>query len=260
MSGPVELRYGVSRLFRRGVLLMAVLLLLCDGGSAQQVTSTRRVRRKSGPIKQIQLPNPDARGTVTFEAALTLQQSVQILAPNPLSTLDVGQLAWAGQGIIPGANPNAGQANRPLSADMQLLFVTHDGIYRYAPQGHLLEQLSTPDVRAELASLALGQQAPATGCGIIIAREKLRAARTTSQARRLLNLRVGQTAQIMQMQAAALGLASLIAGDMDVNLVKKLCGLERNVEPLHVLFVGYRPGNTPEDQARNEHPSATTQE
>ena len=64
------------------------------------------------------------------------------------------------------------------------------------PQGHLLEQQSAPDVRAQLASMALGQQALPTGCGIVIAREKLHAARSTSQAKRLLNLRVGQTAQI----------------------------------------------------------------
>jgi hypothetical protein len=64
----------------------------------------------------------------------------------------------------------------------------------------------------------------------------------------------------MQMQAGALGLASLAAGNMDVNLVRKLLGLERNVEPLHVLFVGYRPGQTPEDRARYEHPIAPNQE
>ena len=57
-----------------------------------------------------------------------------------------------------------------------------------------------------------------------------------------------------------LGLASLVAGDLDVNLVKKLCGLERNVEPLHVLFVGYRPGQTPEDRARQEQAATSNQQ
>jgi hypothetical protein len=261
MTGPVALRDGVSRLFHGGVVLSVVLLLACDVGLAQQTTTgTRRARRRSGPIKQVKLPDPDSRGSVTFEEALAQQQSVQVLAPNPLSLVDVGQLAWAGQGIIPGINSNPAQVNRPLSNDLQLFFVTHDGIYRYVPQGHLLEQQSTPDVRAQLASVALGQQALPTGCGIVIARERLRAGRSTSQDRRLLNLRVGQTAQIMQMQAGALGLASLAAGNMDINLVRKLLGSERNVEPLHVFFVGYRPGQTPEDRARYEHPTGSTQE
>jgi hypothetical protein len=262
MKGLVELRHGVSRLFRRGVLLSVVLLLACDAGLAQQATTgTRRARRRSGPIKQVKLPDPDTLGSVAFEEALIMQQAIQVLAPNPLSMLDIGQLAWAGQGLMKTQNANSVvQTERPVSSDMQLLFVTYDGIYRYVPLGHLLEQMSAPDVRAQLASVALGQQALPTGCGIVIAREKLRASRSTSQARRLLNLRVGQTAQIIQMQAAALGLASLVGGDLDANLIKKLCGLERNVEPLHVLFVGYRPGQTPEDRARHEHPTGSTQQ
>jgi hypothetical protein len=254
MKALVELRHGVSRMFRRGVLLSVVLLLACDAGLAQQATTgTRRIRRRSGSIKQVKLPDPDTLGSVAFEEALVMQQAIQVLAPNPLSMLDIGQLAWAGQGLMKTVNANSViQTERPVSSDMQLLFVTYDGIYRYVPQGHLLEQLSAPDVRAQLASVALGQQALPTGCGVVIAREKLRASRSTSQARRLLNLRVGQIAQIMQMQAAALGLASLVGGDLDVNIIKKLCGLERNVEPLHVLFVGYRPGQTPEDRARQD--------
>ena len=262
MKGLVEFRHGVCRLFRRGVLLSMILLLACDAGLAQQTTTgTRRVRRRSGPIKQVKLPDPDTQGGVAFEEALIMQQAIQVLAPNPLSMLDIGQLAWAGQGLMNTANSNSeGPTERPVSSDMQLLFVTYDGIYRYVPQGHLLEQQSAPDVRAQLASMALGQQALPTGCGIVIAREKLRASRSTSQATRLLNLRVGQTAQIMQKQAAALGLASLVGGDLDVNLIKKLCGLERNVEPLHVLFVGYRPGQTPEDRARQEQAATSNQQ
>jgi len=209
---------------------------------------------------------------VTFEEALALQQSVQILAPNPLSRVDIGQLAWAGQGIIPGVNSTPGQgiipggnstpgqANRPLSSDMQLLFVTDDGVYRYVPQGHLLEQQSALDVRAQLASMALGQQALPTGCGIVIARERLRAGRSTTRDRRLLNLRVGQTAQIIQMQAAALGLASLGAGNLDINLIRQLLSLERSIEPLHVFFVGYRLGQTPDDRARQEQIDAVNQQ
>jgi len=242
-------------------LLSVLLLLACDVGLAQQTTTdTKRARRRSGPIKQVKLPEPDTLGSVAFEEALIMQQAVQVLAPNPLSMLDIGQLAWAGQGLMITTNANSGVlTERLVSSDMQLLFVTYDGIYRYVPLGHLLEQLSAPDVRAQLASVALGQQALPTGCGIVIARERLRAARTTSQAKRLLNLRVGQTAQIIQMQAAALGLASLVAGDLDVNLIRKLCGLERNVEPLHVLFVGYRPGQTPEDRARQEQAATANQ-
>lgn len=249
MCGPVELCGGVSRFLHRAVLLSVVLMLVCEVGLAQQATpATRRARRRTGPIKQVQLPDPDLQGSVTFEAALALQQGIQLLAPRPLSLVDIGQLAWAGQGLIPGDTPNAAQPARPVSSDMQLLFVTDGGIYRYVPQGHLLEQLSVPDVRAELASVALGQQALPTGSGIIIAREKLVAKRNSSQDRRLLNLRVGQTAQILQMQAAALDLASLVAGNIDVNLIRKLCSLERSIEPLHVLFVGYRP-ETPADRA-----------
>ena len=260
MRGPVELREGVSRSLQWGILLSALLLFLCELGLAQQPATGGRRTSRRGAIKQVKLPDPDMQGSVTFEEALTLQQSVQLLAPTPLSLVDIGQLAWAAQGVIPGINPNPAQANRPLSSDMQILFVTEDGIYRYVPQGHFLEQQSTPDVRAGLASMALGQQALPTGCGIIITRAKLRAGRSTAQDRRLLNLRVGQTTQIIQMQGAAMGLASLVAGNIDTNLIRKLCSLERSVEPLHVLFVGYRPGDTPTDRLRQEQIDELTQE
>ena len=261
MRGPVELREWSFRLLRRAGLLS--LLLLCVGEMAlaqQPAPGSRRTNRRSGSIKQIKLPDPDIQGHVTFEEALALQQSVQLLAPTPLSQVDIGQLAWAGQGIIPGINPNPNQPNRPLSSDLLLLFVTDDGIYRYLPQGHLLEQQSAPDVRAGLANLALGQQALPTGCGIIIAQQRLRAGRSTTQDRRLLHLRVGQTTQIIQMQAAALGLASVVAGNIDLNLIRKLCSLDRAIEPLHVFFVGYRPGDTPADRIRQDQLRGSDQE
>lgn len=261
MRGPVELREWSFPLLRRAVLVSLLLLCVCEAALAQQpATGSRRPRRRADSIKQVKLPDPDLQGHVTFEEALALQQSVQLLAPTPLSLVDIGQLAWAGQGIIPGANPNPNQANRPLSSDLQLLFVTDDGIYRYMPQGHLLEQQSAPDVRAGLANLALGQQALPTGCGIIIARQTLRAGRSTTQDRRLLNLRVGQTTQIMQMQAAALGLASVVAGNLDLNLIRKICSLERSIEPLQVFFVGYRPGDTPADRISRTQNAASDQE
>ncbi|MCH8194386.1 MAG: DJ-1/PfpI family protein, partial [Planctomycetes bacterium] len=231
-----------------GLLLASVSLFLisvCVGQDARPRTQ-RRARRNANIVKVI-LPAPRTSSSLSLEELLASQGPLQMPASTPLDVGEIGQLAWAAQGVhVEQRRVNGG--NDP-SAGMQLLFVTAEGIFRYAPRDHSLEQLTPVDFRAPLVLASQGRPGQSVGCGILITRSTMiRATRENNRAKRLLNLRVGQMAQVVRLQAAALGLVTLDVADFDSHGFRLTARLPREMDPLHVLLVGYRS-----DQAAGEH-------
>ena len=240
-------RLIASLISRRGLLIALVSLFvtsLCVGQNAVP-RKQRRSRRNANTVKVI-LPAPRTSSSLSLEELLASQGPLQMPASTPLDVGEIGQLAWAAQGVhVEQQRVNGG--NDP-TAGMQLLFVTAEGIFRYAPRDHSLEQLTPVDFRAPLVLASQGRQGQSVGCGILITRSTaMRGARENNRAKRLLNMRVGQLGQVIKLQAAALGLVTLDAADFDAHGFRLKARLPREMEPLHVLLVGYRS-----DQAAGE--------
>ena len=240
---------GPARYVKLGLCLwLGIAAGLCQ---AQEKAGTvvRRPRR-AAQVKIIQLPQPKLTSTVSFEQLLLRPADPLFLSPNPLSAQEIGQLAWAAQGVLLAQRPantvptglvQSGVLS--LLNDMQVLIATYDGIYRYEPRGHFLEQKTQVDVRAALAISAFGQGATPSGCVILLTSpDRFKGNRQNERAKRMLNLRVGQVTQILQLQATSLGLVSRPAENLDANVIRKTCSLDRTVEPYHMIFVGYRGG------------------
>lgn len=223
------------------VVLLALLLTSLGLAQVQAERPKRKSRRNTNTVKVI-LPRPRLSGSLSVEQVLVSENTVsQIPSAVPLDVTDIGQLAWSALGVNPMVQ--AGNLRTDPLAGVELLFVTAQGSYKYQAQGHSLEQLSANDMRIPLTLTAFGQQAPATGCGIIIAKSTTtRGSRQNSKVKRLQHLKVGAMAQILKMQATSLGMITLEAGDFDENLLRRAVGLARTVEPLHILLMGYRPG------------------
>jgi SagB-type dehydrogenase family enzyme len=190
--------------------------------------------------KIINLPEPNESGSISLEQAISSRRSHRNFLPKTLALEQIGQLAWAAQGQSGQGRyrtvPSAG-ATYPL----ELLIVIGDGLYHYLPERHCLEQLGGEDLRANLASAALGQgfieAAPLT---LVFAAQFIRTTgRYGQRGVRYIYMEAGHAAQNVHLQAAALGLASVAVGAFDDALVSKALTLPRHLEPVYMVVIGY---------------------
>lgn len=206
-------------------------------------------RRTRAPQKIIRLTKPSLTGTLSFEEALSKRRSVRLFAGKPLESVQIGQLAWAGQGIT---EPQRGLRTAPSAGEtypIDLFFATQEGLFVYRPAEHSLEQTSDQDIRSNLAAAASMQESVATaGCDIIVAGSVRKlTTQFRDKARTYMLLEAGHIAQNIQLQAVCLDLASVTIGGFDTNQVSRACGLLRGLEPLYIICVGY-----PIEQAAEE--------
>jgi SagB-type dehydrogenase family enzyme len=199
----------------------------------------RRIRASEQRV--IQLPEPNRTGLVSLEAAINTRRSTKQFNNTPLNYAQLGQLAWAGQGIT-----NKQQGLRSVysvgdSYPIDLYFVTAEGLFVYNPDGNSLKQISSQDMRKQLSAAAEGQgPVEDAACDIVIAGSVRRIApKFGNRAQKFMLLEAGQVAQNIQLQAVSLGLASLPVGSFEMRNVSKVCELSNDFEPLLIVCVGH---------------------
>ncbi|MBA7482045.1 hypothetical protein ES707_17526 [subsurface metagenome] len=198
-------------------------------------------RRSRTPQKIVRLTKPNLTGTVSFEEALAERRSVRLFASKQLDSEQIGQLAWAGQGIT---DQQRGLRTAPSAGEtypIDLYFATEEGLFVYRPAEHSLEQTSDQNIRGRLAAAASMQESVATaGCNIIVAgsvRKLTKQFRT--KARTYMLLEAGHIAQNIQLQAVCLDLGSVTIGGFNTKDVSRICRLPRGMEPLYIICVGH---------------------
>ncbi len=212
-------------------LLAAVLPAFCE--------VPRRTR--AGELKVIQLPEPNKSGAVSLETAINMRRSVQQFADAPLSFAQIGQLAWAGQGIT---DKQQGLRAVPSAGDLypiELYLVTPEGVFVYNSEGHSLKQISSLDLRKQLSSAASGLgPVEDAACDIVIAGSVRKIApKYGNKAQKFMLLEAGQVAGNIQLQAVSLGLASMPVSDFETRNVARVCELPAEFEPLLIVCVGH---------------------
>ncbi len=212
-------------------IVLACFATLCLG----------RSRSRSAPQMIIQLTDPDLIGAVTLEEALAKRRSVRQFSSKPLNRTQIGQLAWAGQGVT---EPQRGLRTAPSAGEtypIELLFATHEGVFVYRPADHSLMQTGNQDIRNALATAASMQGSIAgAGCDIIVAGSSRKLTdRFKNKARTFMHMEAGHVAQNIQLQAVCLDLGSVTVGGFDTKEVRKACKLRRDLEPLYIICVGY---------------------
>ncbi len=221
-------------------IILAVFATLCPGQRRSRVS----------PLKIIQLTEPSLKGTVSFEEALARRRSVRQFTDQQLKPAQIGQLAWAGQGITEPVRRLRTAASAGETYPIQLYFATQEGLFAYRPEEHSLEQISNVDVRGRLGAF----NAP---CNIIIAgSERTLAAKFRGEANKYMLLEAGIIAQNIQLQAVCLGLGSVPVGGFDVRGVRKICKLSRSLEPILIISVGYPAAETKTEQDKEENDKA----
>jgi nitroreductase len=150
-------------------------------------------------------------------AALQRRRSVRAFAARALAPAELGQLLWAAQGE---ADARDGVRTAPSAGALYplVLFVAMaNGLFRYVVEEHALEQVSSRDLRGDLAAAALGSR--------------------RSPKRRACS-RSGHAAQNALLTATALGLAGYPVGAFDDARVAQLPRLGRGEVPLYLVPVG----------------------
>ncbi len=200
--------------------------------------------KMSGPIGLPQV----SESSFPVEKAVRGRRSVRKYSEEPLRLFQVSRLLWAAQGLTEPdkelrAVPSAG-ATYPLEV---FIVVSRDGVddleegvYRYSVEGHCLEPLLEGDVSSLLSHAALGQgfveSAPAS---MVIAAHHDRTTKVYGERGvRYVHMEAGHAGQSIALQAVALGLSTVMVGAFDDILVKKVLGIDRNLEPLYIIPVG----------------------
>jgi len=223
---------------KRLAMLTIVLACFATLGLGQR-------RTRISPQNIIQLTDPNLTGKLTFEEALAKRRSVREFSSEALKRSQIGQLAWAGQGVT---DSQRGLRTAPSAGAMypiELFFATAEGVYAYRPTEHSLLQTSQQDIRSNLArATATPEPVIGAGCAIIVTGSSRKlASRFGSKSRTYVALEAGHVAQNIQLQAVCLGLGSVTVGGLDTAAVRKVCRMSRDTEPLYVICVGYPVGD-----------------
>ena len=195
----------------------------------------------------MELPAVRLVGDVSVEEALAARRSVRVYEEALLGLEEVAQLLWAAQGITSEwggrTAPSAG-ATYPLEVYVVVGAVKglEAGLYRYIPDEHIVRRVKEGDLRAKLSSAALGQEwvhtAPASL--VLAARYERTTRRYGERGKRYVHIEVGHVGQNVYIQAASLGLGTVMVGAFDDAKVKELLGIEE--EPLAIMPVGRPAG------------------
>jgi SagB-type dehydrogenase family enzyme len=211
------------------------------GSAAYDLSVARQTTTTAG--SGMKLPEWKIGLRQPVEEIIQKRRSVRDYAASPLELEEISRLLWAAQGLTDPegfrAAPSAG-ALYPLELYLAVGLVhgLAAGVYRYRPSGHALDSVAIGDIREPLAKAALGQQcirgAPAviavTG---IIART---ARKYGERAPRYVHMEAGHAAQNVYLEAACLGLGTVVVGAFHDETVQRLLGCEG--QPLYLMPVG----------------------
>jgi len=194
----------------------------------------------------VTLPPPLSDGGHSLEKALRERRSVREFRAQALRLEDIGQLAWAAQGMAARSGqrtaPSAG-ALYPLElyvavANVQGLAA---GVYRYEPSAHRLDAIAQGDRRRALVAAALGQRwiGEAAAVFVIAGVERRTTAKYGRRGVRYVHMEAGHAAQNLLLQATALRLGATVVGAFSDAAVEDAAALPDAAQPLYLVPVGH---------------------
>ena len=232
-----------------GKLLMSGAILLL-GGVMVLVFSLFPFKQGNGMAPtggdRIALPEPRYESASSLEATLAERRSVRTFRDEPLSLTETAQLLWAAQGITDRARGLRTAPSAGALYPMEVFLVVRKadglspGVYRYLPGSHELESVRAGDLSGALAEAALGQssirEAPAA---IVLAGVYARTrGRYGDRTERYVHMEAGHVGQNIALQAAALGLSSVMMGAFQDLEVARVVGMSTGEAPLYIIPVG----------------------
>jgi SagB-type dehydrogenase family enzyme len=192
----------------------------------------------------MELPPPSVTGAMPVEQAVARRRSVRQFTDKPLTSRQISQLCWSGQGITAPAGALRAAPSAGALYPIELFVATAEGVAHYRPANHALTARLADDVRGRIQRASLNQemigQAPATF--VIAAVVDRVAAEYGRWAEQYTLIEVGHVAQNMLLQAVALNLAGVPVGAFDDKKVAGILKLPRDHRVYYLLPIGHPAG------------------
>ena len=198
----------------------------------------------------VRLPEPRRNGPMSVERALVTRRSCRAFAAEPVELVELSQLLWAAQGIT----RTGGRRTTPSAGALYPLEVIavvgrvgdlDAGVYRYRAHDHTMALLVPGDKRAAVAQAALNQEWVRRGAVVLVLAAVYE--RTTrkygERGVRYARMEAGNAVQNVYLQAASLGLGTVVVGAFDDSEVRQILGLSDEEHPLAIMPVGREPGS-----------------
>ncbi len=196
--------------------LRSGLFLVLAGGLALPGASTPACAQQQETL--VRLPKARVTGTMPVEAALATRRSNRALAEKPLTLADVGQIAWAAQGITgSGGHRTAPSAMARYPLDLYLVVGAAEGfapgVYRYVPEEHALAVVSKENRKTAMSAAANNQPSVAKA-PLVVAFATKPGARVAASGPvdPWTAIEVGAAVQNVYLQATSLGLGTVAVG------------------------------------------------
>ncbi|OHB57406.1 MAG: hypothetical protein A2Y07_04255 [Planctomycetes bacterium GWF2_50_10] len=262
---------------RLALMIAAVVFCLPFCGHAQDANTAADSniaadRLARAPQLRIVLPDPNMLGTISVENSIAVYDQTRAYLTTPLSDEQVSQLTWAANMTIRAlariqttraapptrARPGQASAPNPLLFPYDLYVFNVNGIFTYDPLAHSLTRIVTRDFRLGLSNAANKQPAinQAGMTILILTRPEGKTATTRSRFNEY--AQAGQIAQSVALQAAGLGLGSLITTTFDQILVRKLANIPAAQDPIAMVTIGV-PSTAITAQPTQARPQPTAQ-
>jgi len=213
-----------------------------------RVYKEKLMQEKTVPISEqmtVQLPRPNFESSTSIEKALRERRSHRDYGEGSLSLEEIAQLLWAAQGISHNrylrTAPSAG-ALYPVETYLVAGEVQNlpAGVYRYQPHRHALVLTCSGDVRRQLCSVSLHQEAisSAPACIAFSAVYARSTVKYGKRGIRYTHMEAGIAAQNVSLQAVSLNLGTVVIGSFDDDEVRDVLALPAGEDPLLIMPVG----------------------
>lgn len=202
--------------------------------------------------KEIRLPNPDTRGTMTVEKAMSTRRSVRSYADKAFTKKDVSQILWAAYGVSDSTKYKGYKLKTAPSAGALYPFEVYlvvnnvkgleTGVYRYKPANHSITMEIKGNISIDLTDAAWGQDmiehAPINIVWTAIFE------RTTKKygergRERYVCMDLGHSGQNVYLQATALGMGTCAIGAFADDTVSEIMNIPVEEEILYIMPVGW---------------------
>ncbi len=200
----------------------------------------------SGRKASIKLPTPRFDGELSLEAALRERRSVREYSDGALTLTEISQLLWAAQGVTHRYGRTAPSAGALFPLEVYVVAVRVEGlasgVYKYRIGDHELLELGREEAHTDLVAAALSQEcvrdaAAVLAIGAVVERT---AVKYGGRAERYVQVEVGAAAQNVSLQAAALGLGTVVVGAFNDARVREVLGMGKGEAAVVILPVGRR--------------------
>ena len=197
------------------------------------------------PDSLVRLPKARVTGSMPVEAALATRRSQRSLAETPLAVAEVGQLAWAAQGVTgAGGKRTAPSAMARYPLELYLVVGAAEGlapgVYRYVPAEHALVVVAKENRKPAMAAAANNQPSVARAPLVLVFATKPGArVAATGPVDPWTAIEVGAAVQNVYLQATSLGLGTVAVGSFQEPATAGLLVLTPGQRIVLVMPVGH---------------------